>query len=330
MKTPELYVRDAQGRVQPPNADWSDVAKLDYASPKTRAYMTDMMAGWLREYGVRRLPLRRGRPRARRTSGRRRAPRSSASGPDLFMLAEWSAPDLLRPRVRRRLRLALPRRAHARPLDAARRRREIREDVGGGAARLPARLAAPALLGQPRRATGDRPLRRAGGARRGGARDDDGRRAARLQRHGDRRHGRVRRPGAHRAAADLLAGRRAAAGVPGRLPLARSRCAARTPRCAAATTAWVRTSDDERVVSFVRRGAGEERARGREPVEPSVDGHARPAGRRTASPRSRPRVPLPAAAGRRRPAAPRRDDALPAIGLDSLGLSDVQARDARS
>jgi len=52
MATPELYVRDAQGRVQPPNADWSDVAKLDYANPRTRAYMIDVMARWLGEYGV--------------------------------------------------------------------------------------------------------------------------------------------------------------------------------------------------------------------------------------------------------------------------------------
>ena len=52
MKTPEFYVRDAQGRVQPPNADWTDVAKLDYANPKPREYMIDMLEHWLRDLGL--------------------------------------------------------------------------------------------------------------------------------------------------------------------------------------------------------------------------------------------------------------------------------------
>ena len=94
MATPELYVRDAQGRVQPPNADWSDVAKLDYANPRTRAYMIDMMAHWLREYGVDgfRCDVAGLVPTDFWEEAR---PRLEAIRPDLFLLAEWSTPDLL-------------------------------------------------------------------------------------------------------------------------------------------------------------------------------------------------------------------------------------------
>jgi glycosidase len=94
MATPELYVRDAQGRVQPPNADWSDVAKLDYANPKTRKYMTDMMAHWLHEYGVDgfRCDVAGLVPTDFWEEAR---PTLEAVRPDLFLLAEWSTPDLL-------------------------------------------------------------------------------------------------------------------------------------------------------------------------------------------------------------------------------------------
>jgi cyclomaltodextrinase len=94
MATPELYVRDAQGWVQPPNADWSDVAKLDYGSPKTRAYMTDMMSHWLRDYGVDgfRCDVAGLVPTDFWEEAR---PRLEAIRPDLFLLAEWSTPDLL-------------------------------------------------------------------------------------------------------------------------------------------------------------------------------------------------------------------------------------------
>jgi cyclomaltodextrinase len=94
MATPEYYVRDAQGRVQPPNADWTDVAKLDYANPKTRAYMTDMLAYWLRDFGVDgfRCDVAGLVPADFWEEAR---PRLEAVRPGLFMLAEWSTPDLL-------------------------------------------------------------------------------------------------------------------------------------------------------------------------------------------------------------------------------------------
>jgi glycosidase len=94
MAAPEHYARDAQGRVQPPNADWTDVAKLDYASPRTRAYMTDVMAYWLREVGVDgfRCDVAGLVPTDFWEEAR---PRLEAIRPDLFFLAEWSTPDLL-------------------------------------------------------------------------------------------------------------------------------------------------------------------------------------------------------------------------------------------
>ena len=94
MKTPELYLRNAAGRVQPPNADWSDVAKLDYSNPKTRAYMIDMMAYWLREHDVDgfRCDVAGLVPTAFWEEARSKL---EAIHPELFLLAEWSTPDLM-------------------------------------------------------------------------------------------------------------------------------------------------------------------------------------------------------------------------------------------
>jgi cyclomaltodextrinase len=94
MATPDFYVRDAQGRVQPPNADWSDVAKLDYANPKTRSYVIEMMAHWLRDYGVDgfRCDVAGLVPTDFWEEAR---PKLEAIRPGLFLLAEWSTPDLM-------------------------------------------------------------------------------------------------------------------------------------------------------------------------------------------------------------------------------------------
>jgi glycosidase len=94
MANPAYYVRDAQGRVQPPNADWTDVAELDYASPQTRAYMTDVMERWLRDFGFDgfRCDVAGLVPTDFWEEAR---PRLEAIRPDLFLLAEWSTPDLM-------------------------------------------------------------------------------------------------------------------------------------------------------------------------------------------------------------------------------------------
>jgi cyclomaltodextrinase len=52
MKHPEFYKKDASGNVIPPNPDWSDVAGLDYRNPQLRVYMTDMLKYWLKEFDL--------------------------------------------------------------------------------------------------------------------------------------------------------------------------------------------------------------------------------------------------------------------------------------
>ena len=51
MKHPEFYVHDANGRITYPH-DWSDVAKLNYDNPGLRRYMTDMLKYWIREFDL--------------------------------------------------------------------------------------------------------------------------------------------------------------------------------------------------------------------------------------------------------------------------------------
>ncbi len=52
MKHPEYYKRDAAGNVISPVADWADVAGLNYESPGLRSYMLDMLKYWLREFNM--------------------------------------------------------------------------------------------------------------------------------------------------------------------------------------------------------------------------------------------------------------------------------------
>jgi cyclomaltodextrinase / maltogenic alpha-amylase / neopullulanase len=52
MKHPEFYKKDAQGNVIPPNPDWADVAGLDYRNAQLRTYMTDMLKYWLKDFDL--------------------------------------------------------------------------------------------------------------------------------------------------------------------------------------------------------------------------------------------------------------------------------------
>ncbi|MDX9757807.1 MAG: alpha-amylase family glycosyl hydrolase [Bacteroidota bacterium] len=49
---PEWYTMDADSTIVSPNADWHDVADLDYDAPGLRAYMKDMMLYWVRDIGI--------------------------------------------------------------------------------------------------------------------------------------------------------------------------------------------------------------------------------------------------------------------------------------
>jgi glycosidase len=42
MKTPEFYKQNAEGKIIPPVAEWTDVAGLNYENPKLREYMIGM------------------------------------------------------------------------------------------------------------------------------------------------------------------------------------------------------------------------------------------------------------------------------------------------
>jgi glycosidase len=52
MVHPEFYTRDAAGNIHPPYPEWTDVAELNYTNSVLRQYMIDMMAYWLRDFGV--------------------------------------------------------------------------------------------------------------------------------------------------------------------------------------------------------------------------------------------------------------------------------------
>jgi cyclomaltodextrinase / maltogenic alpha-amylase / neopullulanase len=51
MKNPEFYKRDAQGKITWPY-DWTDVAWLNYENPKLREYVTEMLKHWIREFDL--------------------------------------------------------------------------------------------------------------------------------------------------------------------------------------------------------------------------------------------------------------------------------------
>ncbi|MCI0707154.1 MAG: alpha-glucosidase C-terminal domain-containing protein [Ignavibacteriae bacterium] len=49
---PEWFTKDSTGKFVPPNADWTDVADLNYDVPALRDYMIEMMKYWVRDVGI--------------------------------------------------------------------------------------------------------------------------------------------------------------------------------------------------------------------------------------------------------------------------------------
>lgn len=49
---PEYFRKDARGEIVSPNADWTDVAALDYSQSALRRYMIDMMRYWVKDVGI--------------------------------------------------------------------------------------------------------------------------------------------------------------------------------------------------------------------------------------------------------------------------------------
>jgi cyclomaltodextrinase len=52
MKSPDFYKHDAAGHIIPPNPDWEDVAGLNYDSAQLRRYMIDMLKRWVRDFDL--------------------------------------------------------------------------------------------------------------------------------------------------------------------------------------------------------------------------------------------------------------------------------------
>ena len=93
MKHPEFYKRDAKGNITYP-FDWFDIAALDYKSQELRRYMTDMLKHWIREFDLDgfRCDVAGEVPTDFWENARDELDRIK---PDIFMLAEAHKPELL-------------------------------------------------------------------------------------------------------------------------------------------------------------------------------------------------------------------------------------------
>lgn len=49
---PEFYKKNEKGEIIPPVPDWADVAGLDYTKPAVRRYIIDMLKSWIRDYDL--------------------------------------------------------------------------------------------------------------------------------------------------------------------------------------------------------------------------------------------------------------------------------------
>jgi cyclomaltodextrinase / maltogenic alpha-amylase / neopullulanase len=94
MAHPDFYKHDQNGRVTYPH-DWTDVAALDYSNPKLRRYMTDMLVYWIKNFDLDgyRCDVAGEVPTDFWEQARTEMERVK---PDIMMLAEASKPDLLR------------------------------------------------------------------------------------------------------------------------------------------------------------------------------------------------------------------------------------------
>jgi cyclomaltodextrinase / maltogenic alpha-amylase / neopullulanase len=94
MAHPEFYKKDKEGHVTYPY-DWTDVAALDYSNPKLRRYMTDMLLYWIKEFDLDgyRCDAAGEIPTDFWEQARRELEQIK---PDIMLLAEAQKPELLR------------------------------------------------------------------------------------------------------------------------------------------------------------------------------------------------------------------------------------------
>jgi cyclomaltodextrinase len=94
MKHPEFYKQDADGKIIPPQPEWTDVAGLNYASPELRAYMIEMFKSWVQTCDVDgfRCDVASGVPTDFWNQARAELEKTK---PDIMLLAEASKPELM-------------------------------------------------------------------------------------------------------------------------------------------------------------------------------------------------------------------------------------------
>ena len=94
MAHPEYYKKDKNGNVTYPH-DWTDVAALDYANPKLRRYMTDVLVYWIKNFDLDgyRCDAAGEVPTDFWEQARKELDQAK---PDIIMLAEAEKPELLR------------------------------------------------------------------------------------------------------------------------------------------------------------------------------------------------------------------------------------------
>jgi glycosidase len=94
MERPAFYKKDAAGKIVPPVPDWADVAGLDYTNPELRAYMIGMMRRWVLDFDLDgfRCDVAGMVPTDFWEAARDELDRAK---PEILMLAEWHEPDLL-------------------------------------------------------------------------------------------------------------------------------------------------------------------------------------------------------------------------------------------
>ena len=94
MKTPAFYTHDASGKIIPPMPDWSDVADLNYDNAPLRRYMIDMLKYWIREFDLDGFRCDAAGMVPTDFWEQARA-ELSALNPDIIMLGEWEDPALM-------------------------------------------------------------------------------------------------------------------------------------------------------------------------------------------------------------------------------------------
>jgi len=94
MKNPVFYTKNDKGEIIPPVADWADVADLNYENPELRKYMIEMLKFWIREFDLDgfRCDVAGFVPTDFWEAARAEVDKVK---PNTIWLAEWESPDLL-------------------------------------------------------------------------------------------------------------------------------------------------------------------------------------------------------------------------------------------